>query len=255
MRILFALFFAISISLTATANSANSLKAKADSAYQAQDFPLACALYEALVEESPSADAYYNMGNAFYRQKKVGKAILAYERALWLSPDHEDAHHNLEILRSNLPDRFASKRTSFISQKLAQLIESRSVETWVAWSLLWAVLTLALALLYRIATRVMLRKIGFFGALATLTLFLLATLFAFIQRNAFHHNPRAVIITTSAESYSSPTENSNKSRLLHEGTTISLIERSGKNWLQVELPDGSTTWLKKESIEEVITNF
>jgi Ca-activated chloride channel family protein len=46
--------------------------------------------------------AYYNLGNSFYRQGQFAEAIAAYEEALKLNPDDQDAKHNLELAQQQL---------------------------------------------------------------------------------------------------------------------------------------------------------
>ena len=48
------------------------------------------------------AQAYYNMGNSFYRQGQFAEAIAAYKEALKLNPDDQDAKHNLELAQQQL---------------------------------------------------------------------------------------------------------------------------------------------------------
>jgi Ca-activated chloride channel family protein len=48
------------------------------------------------------ARAYYNLGNSFYRQGQFVEAIAAYEEALKLNPDDQDAKHNLELAQRQL---------------------------------------------------------------------------------------------------------------------------------------------------------
>lgn len=62
--------------------------------YRAED-------YEAAVESLngiETADALYNKGNALARLGRSGEAIDAYEQALALDPQHEDARHNRDLL-------------------------------------------------------------------------------------------------------------------------------------------------------------
>lgn len=254
MRFLFSLLLGFSLSLGVSATQLSFSKERADSAYQAQNYAEAITQYEAIVKEFPSADIYYNMGNAHFRQKKMGKAVLAYERALRLSPEHQDARNNLALVRSRLTDRFSSN-ASILSKSLFGIINKKSVSLWVAWSLVGAIATILFALLYRVSIHIWLQKTGFYGALAAFSLFLICTTFALIQRNAFYNNTRAVIIATSVQSFSSPTESSSRTRLLHEGTTIDILEQSGKDWIQVELPDGHVVWLKKDAIEKIVTEL
>ena len=56
--------------------------------------------YEALVEAGQgSANVYYNLGNVDYRLGSAGRAMLNYERALALKPQHPEALANLKLLR------------------------------------------------------------------------------------------------------------------------------------------------------------
>jgi tetratricopeptide (TPR) repeat protein len=48
------------------------------------------------------ARAYYNLGNSFYRQGQFAEAIAAYQEALKLNPDDQDAKHNLELAQQQL---------------------------------------------------------------------------------------------------------------------------------------------------------
>ena len=52
-----------------------------------------------------NADVLYNLGNAHYKDGEIGRAVLAYERALLLKPAHADAASNLEFVRELLADR------------------------------------------------------------------------------------------------------------------------------------------------------
>ena len=50
-------------------------------------------------------EALYNKGNALARMRKTQEAIAAYEAALELQPDHEDAEYNLNLLKPQQPDQ------------------------------------------------------------------------------------------------------------------------------------------------------
>ena len=52
-----------------------------------------------------TADAHYNRGNALARLDRYPEAIAAYEQALALQPDHEDAQFNKELLEKLLEEQ------------------------------------------------------------------------------------------------------------------------------------------------------
>src|SRR4051812_16202189 len=70
--------------------------AKASQEYAGGDFKAAIADYEELVRSGQDTpNVFYNLGNAFFREKDFGRAILNYERALALDPQHPEAQANL----------------------------------------------------------------------------------------------------------------------------------------------------------------
>ena len=53
-----------------------------------------------MASEGESADIYYNLGNSYYKNKNIAKAVLNYERALLMNPGDADIRFNLEMARS-----------------------------------------------------------------------------------------------------------------------------------------------------------
>lgn len=66
--------------------------------YQAGDFPAAA---EALAKQA-DADSLYNQGNALARQGKYPDALAAYDQALTLQQDHDDAKFNRELVQKQM---------------------------------------------------------------------------------------------------------------------------------------------------------
>lgn len=65
--------------------------------------------YEAAIQEfsaqGQNPDAIYNMGNAMAHAGMFAEAIAAYEAALTLDPEHEEARHNKEILEELMEEQ------------------------------------------------------------------------------------------------------------------------------------------------------
>jgi Ca-activated chloride channel family protein len=68
---------------------------RAAAQYEAEEYASALQSLEAM----KGAEADYNRGNALARLGKLQDAIAEYERALATDPAHEDARHNLDLLR------------------------------------------------------------------------------------------------------------------------------------------------------------
>jgi len=71
---------------------------RATSAYRAGDYELANKLYPSIKSE----DAYYNHGNTLAHMGKYEEGIKAYDKALAINPDNQDALHNRKILEELL---------------------------------------------------------------------------------------------------------------------------------------------------------
>ena len=72
--------------------------AKANAEYSAGNFRAAAEQYQAAVEAGTrNAALFYNLGNACYRAGDFGQAILNYERALVLQPQHPEGRANLHL--------------------------------------------------------------------------------------------------------------------------------------------------------------
>ncbi len=82
-----------------SAQSDNAI-AKANVAYTAGDFRAAIESYQSAEKAGVvNAALFYDLGNAFFRAGDFGLAILNYERALALKPQHPEAAANLQAVQ------------------------------------------------------------------------------------------------------------------------------------------------------------
>ena len=88
-------FFSISLIF---AQSAHDLRQEADDCYEAQNFAEAEEKYRKSIEETPSVNGEYNLGNSIYMQERYEEAINHYENAARLAKSdatRADAFYNL----------------------------------------------------------------------------------------------------------------------------------------------------------------
>ena len=154
-------------------------KANADSAYARQQYQQAIKDYEELLHDGVSAELYYNLGNAYYRTDNITRAVLNYERALLLSPGDGDIRFNLQMARSKTIDKITPESEMFFVTWYHALVNIMSVDGWARTALVSFALAIVLALAYLFSARIWVRKVGFFGGLAFIAVFILANLFAY----------------------------------------------------------------------------
>ena len=86
---------------SALADSASDAQfSQANQQYAAGKFNNAIDQYEAMARSGDwSAALFYNLGNTYFRSRDFGRAILNYNRALALEPNHPEAQANLRVAR------------------------------------------------------------------------------------------------------------------------------------------------------------
>ena len=218
-------------------------------AYNASQWAEAAASWQAIADQGlGSAELYYNLGNAFFKQDDIAHAILWYERSLKADPSFADARHNLEFARTRTQDRIEEVPEFFLEtwgRKLCWLLSS---DVWAVLFLVFLAATLAMVLLF-VLGRGGARKAGFFVGIALLLVSLLCLDFAFWQRTEGRSHDQAIVTTAVSEVKSSPGSGVNLF-VLHEGTKVKVLEQVGE-WSNVELADGRQGWMKNDSAERI----
>lgn len=229
----------------------------AQKAYEAKNYAQAALLYETYLkqeqkaaDEEQTAEIYYNLGNCYYRMKEYPHAILYYQRALKIQPENEDAAFNLQLTQAKLTDHFESPSEMFFVTWFRGLVANHSANTWGHLALFALVVALLLFICFRAANHTAIRKSGFFGFIAFFILTMVFYAFAALQQQR-KNNEQLLVVMSETQSYTSPSTSAPKSRTLNEGTTLKLTDTANERWIQVEMPDGKTTWIDKSTIEKV----
>ena len=226
-------------------------KAEADSAYLRGEYQQAIKDYENLLKKGASADIYYNLGNAYYRTENITQAVLNYERALLLSPGDRDIRFNLQLARSKTIDKIVPESEMFFITWYHSLVNLMSVDGWARTAILSLSLVIVLSLLYLFSERIWLRKVGFFGGIVMLLVFLLGNLFASQQKQNLQFRKGAIVIATSVAVKSTPAKNGTDLFILHEGTKVNITDGSMKDWKEIRLADGKEGWIESKKIEMI----
>ena len=226
-------------------------KAEADSAYVHGEFQKAIDSYEALLKKGVSADLYYNLGNAYYRTENITRAVLNYERALLLSPSNPDIRFNLQMARSKTIDKIVPEQEMFFITWYRSLVNMASVDGWAMIALVCLGLAIVLALAYLFSIHIWLRKVGFFGAFLMIIVFVFSNIFAYQQKSQLVNRTGAIITESAVTVKSTPAKNGIELFILHEGTKVTIIDNSMKEWKEIRLADGKEGWVETRQMEAI----
>ena len=226
-------------------------KAEADSAYINGNYQEAIKGYESMLKQGASAELYYNLGNAYYRTENITRAVLNYERALLLSPGDADIRFNLQLARSKTIDKIVPESEMFFVTWYRSLVNMMSVDGWGRMALVSLAIVIVLFLVYLFSARVWVQKLGFFGGIALLVVFVFSNFFAWQQRQQLLYRQGAIVIAPSVAVKSTPAQNGTDLFILHEGTKVVITDNSMKNWREVRLADGKKGWLESKKIEMI----
>lgn len=232
--------------------SANAItKQNADDEYAKGNYQQAIKDYQEILKAGVSSEIYYNLGNAYYRTDNITQALLAYERALQLSPGDNDIRFNLQYARSKTIDKITPETEMFFVTWYNSLVNFTSVDRWANTAIVSIVMALLLILVFLFAPQMWARKSGFYGSAVFLLLFSFANLFAFQQKHELETKQGAIVIAPTVNVKKTPAASGTDVFVIHEGTRVDITDRGMKQWRGIKLADGREGWLKTSQIEEI----
>lgn len=232
--------------------SANAItKQNADDEYAKGNYQQAIKDYQEILKAGVSSEIYYNLGNAYYRTDNITQALLAYERALQLSPGDNDIRFNLQYARSKTIDKITPETEMFFVTWYNSLVNFTSVDRWANTAIVSIVMALLLILVFLFAPQMWARKSGFYGSAVFLLLFAFANLFAFQQKHELETKQGAIVIAPTVNVKKTPAVSGTDVFVIHEGTRVDITDRGMKQWRGIKLADGREGWLKTSQIEEI----
>ncbi len=191
-------------------------------------------------------DLYANLGNSALQGERLGAAVLAYRRALWLDPDHARSRQNLAHARTLLPDWVPRPQpaTLFDTFFFWHRTQSRAERAGVA------------ALLFLVAAGLLAASI-LRGASPLRNLALLPTLGWCALVASLALDPAAaadegVVIAPEAVARAADSVHAQLrfSQPLPAGTELRILEER-VGWLRVGLSNGREAWLNASTVSKV----
>lgn len=220
----------------------------ANAAYAEGRYGEAAALYQALIDEEPNAQVYYNLGNAEFKQGELAHAILAYERALRLQPNNKDARYNLAFAQSRITDNI--KEQDFFLSVWAQTVRNNLRErTWLISSIVLFIIALVCLLLFLLSREQWVRKTAFHTAWIALLLSFVTGLNAASLHKRDTLRAEAIITQGVVNAKSSPDRSGTDLFTIHEGTKVTIRETIGE-WANIRVGNNEG-WLRLSNLERI----
>lgn len=222
---------------------ANNLQLNAEKAYAAKDYKLAIENYEAIIKEGlVSYKLYYNLGNAYYKNKELGKAIYNYELAHKLSPTNQDIKNNLQIAADKTIDKIESKENFFVGAIKSGVVSALSETGWAWLSIISLIIALILFFIFYITQQLIIKRIGFFAGFIFLICFTLSMILGYTAINDKSNIRFAIVLAKESKIYEEPIKATKSKFNLHEGTKVKVLE-SNTEWTNIKLENGNEGWL------------
>jgi tetratricopeptide (TPR) repeat protein len=218
----------------------------ANEEFKAGNYQDAAGLYEGILSsfKLKNTDIYYNLGNAYFKLGRYGKAIASYRKALLLSPREQDVLANLRVVRSRTRDKLDSPRSTELFRDLFFFhYDVNRSESELIFLIAYGMTALfgAVGLFWK-------SKAMRWTAAAGLALTVIFASSTMVHAYREAHPSDAVVVAAEADLHTGPGDSYLTTFNLHDGAELYIHDRT-KDWYQVELSDGRRGWIAANSIE------
>ena len=225
----------------------NDLK-DAEKAYDSKNFKISIQHYQKLINEGyKSYQLYFNLGNSYYRNNELGKAIYYYELASKSNPADDDIKINLAIATSKTIDKVNSKENFFITAIKTNILLSFSTFTWSIFTISFISLASILFFIFINSNNILIKRISFIGTCFCFILFTLSYFLGYTSLKSKSENKFAIITSKEIKILNEPTISGISKFNLHEGTKIRIVENKGE-WILIKLDNGNEGWIKTTDV-------
>ena len=246
--ILFSCLFSLNLSGQTRAELEKAFQ-KGNTAFANQEFEKAADIYEQIAAKGQlSFELHYNLGNTYFRLNDIPKAILYYERALKVEPNHADARYNLKLANQRTIDQISSISPFILVRWWKSWQDLLSSNSWSIFTVLVSFLGFTGLSLWQLGKHRVFRKRSFVLGISCLSLALFLGLTAAMKYNT--ENSHSAILLEEYHLKSGADDSSPDILLLHEGIKVEILDKIGL-WSKVNLPNGEQGWLPSDSLVKI----
>lgn len=237
------LFFFSFVSIVFSAEPPGNVETllQANQAYTHADYPKAIEQYEQLLKQGyVSGEIHFNLGNAYFRNNQLGKAIFHFRKGQRLAPRDSDIQYNLAFAREKVTDKI--EPVSSLWAHVASLLDFVTEKERYLFVLVWGGLSLILGLVC-----LMLKNNKMRWAKNTSFAILIVSLLLLFGREKTMEE-FGVVSAPEISVYSGFEQDSAVLFKIHEGVELIRTDSAGETWAQISLADGKKGWVRTEGI-------
>ncbi len=220
----------------------------ATQAYQTGQYNKAIGIYEGILDAGYfSADLYYNLGNAYFKNNQLGPSILTYERGLLFKPYDKDLLYNLSIANHAQLNDISPVSPFFLAQYWRSIRDVFSPTIWCFWGLffLWTgIFGWTIWIIGKTRTN---KFRGFLLGTLLVPFSILPFGLALDRYNHQYHNTYGIIMEPSVSLKEAPDIDSPSVITLFEGLKVQKLDKI-EDWIKVIMTDGEVGWVQETAI-------
>ena len=214
--------------------------------YKQGNFKNVIESYEGIIKKGEVSGAlYFNLGNSYFKDNKIGKAVLNYERALRLIPRDGDLKYNLKYVTSLLPQTQEGGEMNFVERLLAAHRHFYSTDEMM---LIILMLVFFAGVIYLGGLWAKWPKAVIRAGLLFAACFIFIFVWQLNVKLAEEKNAAIILKTTDAKF--EPREEATIHFGLHEGSGVTVVKQEG-DWVKIKRPDGKLGWVEASFLEEI----
>jgi tetratricopeptide (TPR) repeat protein len=217
--------------------------AKANEEFAQGHFKEALVQYEALVRAGHwNPNLFYDLGNAYFRTRDFGRAILNYERALALDNHHPEATANLQIARDE------ARALELQPSKLERYLQFASINQYAIaaavafWLGIFGIVALIFARRRSAALLLLSILCLVVGGLIVWTIHTLD--------NGSEGRGLAIVTGNDVQARLATADTANSVLALPPGSEIKILSTRG-DWMYAALPNDLRGWIQTKNAEQV----
>jgi tetratricopeptide (TPR) repeat protein len=212
----------------------------ANKLYYGGKFSEAVAAYEnILYSGQKSAALYYNLGNSYFKNGQIGKAIAAYREAEKMTPRDPDIRANLQFARNQI------QGPTLTLARGERALSKLTLNEWtlLAAAALWLCFVILAVREWRPSLKRPLRPYLSVAAIACVLLFACVG----ISWSANRSTRTAIVIGRDVPVRRGPLEDANSAFTVHDGAELRVLDQNNE-WFQVTSDPSRIGWVRRDQV-------